>query len=252
MINSCSHCCTKIKDISVTIENKIILNKISLHINCKEIVAVIGPNGAGKSTLLKVFLNHIPYQGEINYQVKGIRNTKPRIGYVPQKLNFPEDSPITVLEFIALGTMLKPIYFGVNKRNADKIKNNLALAEADHLINRKVNTLSGGELQRVLLSMAMNPVPDLLLLDEPSNAIDMKGLALFYKIVDELRKNYDVSIVLVTHDLMGVANFANRMILLNQEIIAEGTPKEVFKDKNLLKAFGPSLWNTAKYPEFKI
>ncbi|MFA5879347.1 MAG: metal ABC transporter ATP-binding protein [Candidatus Margulisiibacteriota bacterium] len=251
-LNTCSHCCTKLNNITVTLKNKIVLENISLHINCKEILAIIGPNGAGKSTLLKVFFNAVPFKGTVNYKFHGSKTSKPKIGYVPQKFNFPEDSPITVLELLAMGTRIKPIYFGINKSIAQKIDQTLKLVEANHLIKRKITELSGGEIQRVLLAMAMIPTPDILLLDEPASAIDMKGLGLFYKIVDDLRSNYDISIILVTHDLTGIAKYANRMILLDKKIILDGTPKELFMNTALLKSFGPNLWNMAQYPELKI
>ena len=124
----------------------------------------------------------------------------------------------------------------------------LTLFSAQHLLNRRIGELSGGELQRVLLAIAMTPEPQLLLLDEPASGVDAKGLSLFYKIVDDLRKKYDIAVILVTHDLAGVSCYADRLILLNRSVIAEGAPQEVLSDERLIKTFGPGLWNISCLP----
>ena len=116
----------------------------------------------------------------------------------------------------------------------------LSKVKAEHLIDRRFGALSGGELQRVLLALALDPVPNLLLLDEPGAGIDQGGLELFYNTVSELRQNYDMSIILVSHDLNLVAKYADRVILLNKTVISSGTPKQVFGDERTLKYFGVS------------
>ena len=194
-------------------------------------------------------LGEIPYSGSINYQVKGLPHKKPRIGYVPQKLNYDLDSPISVLDLIATAISNDPIWLGVKPFSKQKIKSSLASVSAEHLLNKRIGELSGGELQRALLAMAMTPEPDLLLLDEPMSGVDAKGLSLFYEIASSLRKAKDVTILLVTHDLIGVAPHADRMVLLNNSVIASGKPADVLSDEKLVKALGPSLWNISKLPE---
>jgi zinc transport system ATP-binding protein len=241
--NSCAHCCTKIENLGVNFGRRSVLEDIDLHLNCREILALIGPNGAGKTTLLRALLGEIPYSGKINFLVRSAPKKKPAIGYVPQKLIFDLDSPISVLDLIACSIKRCPVWMGVKRgvrKEADEI---LKKFSADDLMHRRVGELSGGELQRVFLAMAMTPVPDLLLLDEPVSAVDVKGLSLFYDIVEGLKKEYDISIIMATHDLAGVAPHADRMVLLNRRIIADGTPGEVFQNKKIPETFQLSLWN---------
>ena len=250
-MKTCEHCCTKIDNLSVKFGGSIILNKVNLHVNCGEVIGVVGPNGAGKTTLLRTILGEIPYQGRIAFQIEGSVSKKPKIGYVPQKLQFDLYSPISVTDLVASAISHHPIWVGVNKDLSKKVESVLSLFSAEHLLKRRIGELSGGELQRVLLAIAMTPEPELLLLDEPASGVDVKGLSLFYQIVDDLRKKHDIAVILVTHDLAGVSSYVDRLILLNRSVIAEGEPKEVLSDEKLIKAFGPSLWNISLLPNLK-
>ena len=250
-MKTCEHCCTKIDNLSVKFGSSIILDKVNLHVNCGEVIGVVGPNGAGKTTLLRTILGEIPYQGKIAFQIEGSVSKKPKIGYVPQKLQFDLYSPISVTDLVASAISHHPIWVGVNKDLSERVKGVLSLFSAEHLLKRRIGELSGGELQRVLLAIAMTPEPELLLLDEPASGVDVKGLSLFYQIVDDLRKKHDIAVILVTHDLAGVSSYVDRLILLNRSVIAEGEPKEVLLDEKLIKAFGPSLWNISLLPNLK-
>lgn len=241
MENTCGHCCTKIENLNVNFGKTSVLQGINLHLNCREILAVIGPNGAGKTTLLRAVIGEIPSSGKINFLVKASPGRRPRIGYVPQKINFDLDSPISVLDLVTTAMTNNPIWLGIKKRAREEVENILKKVACEKLIDKRIGTLSGGELQRILLAMAMTPVPDLLLLDEPISAVDVKGISLFYEIVNSLKKQYDISIIMVTHNLTGVVPYADRMILLNRSIIAEGTPSEVLADKKMLNTFQMSL-----------
>ena len=250
-MKTCEHCCTKIDNLSVKFGSSIILDKVNLHVNCGEVIGVVGPNGAGKTTLLRTILGEIPYQGRIAFQIEGSLSKKPKIGYVPQKLQFDLGSPISVTDLVASAISHQPIWAGVSKDLSEKVKGVLSLFSAEHLLDRRIGELSGGELQRVLLAIAMTPEPELLLLDEPASGVDVKGLSLFYRIVDDLRKKYDIAVILVTHDLAGVSSYVDRLILLNRSVIAEGEPEEVLSDEKLIKAFGASLWNISLLPNLK-
>ena len=246
--NTCEHCCTKIDNLKVNLGGNAILDNVNLHVNCGEVIAVVGPNGAGKTTLLRTILGELPYSGKIAFRVSGHESKKPKIGYVPQKLQFDIDSPISVADLVAAAISKHPIWLGVHKDLLDKVKSVLSLFSADCLINRRIGELSGGELQRVLLAIAMTPEPELLLLDEPASGVDAKGLSLFYQIVADLRKKHDIAVVLVTHDLAGISSYVDRIILLNHSVIAQGEPKEVLLNEELIKVFGPSLWNISCLP----
>lgn len=235
----CSFCCTKIKHISVKRGNNLILRDVNLHIHCGELTAIIGVNGAGKSTLLKALLGEISHQGEIAYiQSKSDIATKPIIGYVPQKLDFDLSSPMSVADVFGAVKARRPVWWKMSKKTREDIKKSLKKAEAEYLIDRQLGVLSGGELQRVLLALALDPIPNILLLDEPVSGIDQKGLKLFYQTVAEIRKNYDLSVILVSHDLPLVARYADRVALLHNGVIEVcGAPDEVFKSKAVGELF---------------
>lgn len=237
MKNNCGFCCTKINNISVKRGSKQILENVSIHIHCGKLTVIIGKNGAGKSTLLKAILGEIPHEGEIIFKNKDKEERKIRIGYVPQKLDL-ENSPITVYDMIASYSSNKPVFLYKSKTLYEKIKKHLKDFGADSLIDRKVNRLSGGELQRVMLGMAMMSKPDLLILDEPISGIDKNGKEQFYKKIYELKENNDMAIILVSHDFEYVKKYADNVILLNGVIEKEGSPSEVFKSQKFIDTFG--------------
>ena len=246
-------CCTKIEDFGVKFGDVTVLENVSLHIHCGELTAIVGPNGAGKSTLLRAMLGEIKHTGVLKYEndegkkfgegagANALANkSAPLIGYVPQQLNFDRNTPTSVLDLFLVCRTRKPAWLVASKVVRSEATAILARVSAEHLIDRKLGTLSGGELQRVLLALALNPIPDLLLLDEPVSGIDQKGLELFYKIVSEIRIEYDLSIILISHDLALVAEYADRVILLNKTVIKNGTPQEVFSHDESARLFGLS------------
>ena len=237
MENSCGYCCTKISNISVKRGSKQILKNVNIHIHCGKLTVIIGKNGAGKSTLLKAILGEIPHEGSITFKNKNNEEKKIKIGYVPQKLDL-ENSPITVYDMDASFSSNKPTFLFKSKKLYEKIKEHLKDFGADNLIDRKVNRLSGGELQRVMLGMAMMSKPDLLILDEPISGIDKNGKEQFYKKIYDLKKSNDMAIILVSHDFEYVKKYADDVILLNQVIEKEGTTDEVFKSKIFIDTFG--------------
>ncbi|MDP4180618.1 MAG: metal ABC transporter ATP-binding protein [Bacillota bacterium] len=240
----CGLCCTKIEKFEVTIGKTKILHDVNIHIHCGELTAIIGPNGAGKSTLFKAILGEVKHGGELKYlDVKGVRSGNPLIGYVPQYLSFDLTTPTSVLDLFTASLTNIPTWLLRAKKIREKVSGCLSKVKAEHLIDRRLGALSGGELQRILLALALEPVPDILLLDEPVSGIDQNGLELFYNSVSELRENYDLSIILVSHDLELVSKYADRVVLLNGTVISSGTPKEVFNDEKTKKIFGMS-WYT--------
>jgi len=232
-------CCTKIENFQVKYSNISILEDVNLHIHCRELTAIIGQNGSGKSTLLKAMLNEIPHSGTMSFfDEKGIRTGAPLIGYVPQHLLFDRDTPASVFDLFLAANSRSPICFWKESGAKEKVIKSLKLVKAEHLIHRKLGVLSAGELQRVLLALALDPIPDLLLLDEPMSGIDQNGLDLFYQILSEIKSSYDLSIILVSHDLDYVRTFADRVILLNRTILLNDTPAVVFSHEITAKAFG--------------
>lgn len=247
--NSCGLCCTQIKNFSVKRGGTQILSDVNLHIHCGELTAIIGPNGAGKSTLLKAVIGDVPHNGELVFVHEKDHSSKPIIGYVPQQLNFDYGSPTSVLDLLCAAGGNTPVWFKHNKKHALRAAEILSKVQSKDLINKRLGDLSGGELQRILLALALDPVPDILLLDEPVSGIDQKGTELFYNIVSQLRKEYDMSIILVSHDLPLVYEYADRVVFLNKTVILCGPPKEVFENNQVKEVFG-TMW-TNYMPDLK-
>ena len=237
MSKSCGDCCTKINNISYTAGSDVILDDVSLHIHCGSLTVLIGKNGAGKSTLLRAILGEIKHTGNIEYKNKMDGSRKIKIGYVPQKLNV-ENSPMTVYDMAASLCSNKPVFLYKDKNLHEEIKNHLKEFGADNLVDSKVSRLSGGELQRVLMGIATMPYPDLLILDEPISGMDVKGKEQFYSRIDELKREHDLAIILVSHDFEYVKKYADRVVMLNKKVICEGTPEEVFCSKEFKETFG--------------
>lgn len=236
--NSCGMCCTKISNLSVTIGRQKILTDINLHIHCGELTAVIGPNGAGKSTLLKAILGVIPHSGSILFtDADNRRTTRPKIGYVPQHLDTESNSPISVMDLFTISSSNFPSWLGVRGKDRDRALKLLEDVSASHLIDRRVGALSGGELQRVLLALALQNTPDILLLDEPVSGVDLNGMELFYKAIDDVRSRYDLTIILVSHDFNTVKKFANRLVLINKGLLKAGTVDEVLSSEEFKTQF---------------
>ena len=228
----CGFHCIKMKDIGVQFGNQVVLEHINLHIHCGSLTALIGRNGAGKSTLIKAILGDIPHTGTITFtDTENGKIKKLKIGYVPQSLNLEPNTPMNVYDLITSFRYSEPVFFKSKKRYA-QIKEALAEFEADYLIDQPVGKLSGGELQRVM------DEPNLLLLDEPVSGIDKNGMDLFYEKMDYLRKNYDMSIILISHDLDYVAKYADKVVLIDKTVMADGNPKEVYESEAFHKVFG--------------
>lgn len=239
MNRPCGFHCIKMNNISVKIGKTEILKNINLHIHCGKLTAIIGENGAGKSTLIKAILGEIKHSGSIVF--KDTKNNEIKdltIGYVPQYLNIEKNTPTSVYDLFASFSTNIPVFFVKNKKIYNQLKQHLKIFEADDLIDKEVCNLSGGELQRVLLSIATFPTPNLLVLDEPVSGIDRNGMEIFYNNIDNLKHNYDLSIILVSHDLEFVAKYADYVILLNQTIIKEGNVSQVFNSKEFKNIFG--------------
>lgn len=174
---TCGHsCCLRIQNLSVNIGKEQILKDISMHVHCSEIVAIIGPNGAGKSTLLKSILGQQDHEGVISFSVPGQRNRQAKIGYVPQSPTFDPGDPITVADLFACCMSKRPAFLGVSGSMKNRILECLSRVQGESLIHKRVGTLSGGELQRVLLALALEPLPNVLILDEPLSGVDVDGM----------------------------------------------------------------------------
>ena len=239
IMQPCGLHCIKMQDIGVTIGEQNILQHVNLHIHCGTLAAVIGKNGAGKSTLIRAILGDIPHTGTIEFKNRENGHMqKMRIGYVPQSLNIEKKTPISVYDMIASYQSCYPVFLKKSKKIYEKIKEHLAVFKAEELIDKQVCNLSGGELQRVLLSMAVMDEPNLLLLDEPVSGIDQNGMDLFYHTISELKRHYDLAIILISHDLDYVAQYADQVILIDGTVKKQGTVRQVYESEEFQEVFG--------------
>ncbi len=235
---SCGHaCCLRIQDLCVKIGNDVILKNVNLHVHCGEMIALIGPNGAGKSTLLKTILNQQDYSGIISFSVPGQRNQKMKIGYVPQSPTFDPGDPVSVADLFACCMSKRPAFAGLGKSMRNLILECLSRVHGEDLIDKRVGTLSGGELQRVLLALALEPLPNILILDEPLSGVDVEGMEMLMDMLDEIRKTYDLSILMTTHDFAMLDTYANQVILIDHGIKCQGSPTEVLNSAEFKEVF---------------
>lgn len=237
--NSCGLCNIAMERITVKSGADTLLEDVNLTFHCGELTALIGKNGAGKTTLLRTLLGDRHYQGRISFtDHHGTVLPVPKIGYVPQHLDFDKSMPITVSDFIAAAMGGRAVWLGKSKKQRAHIRKILDEMECGYLAERRLGALSGGELQRVLLALATDPVPDLLVLDEPVSGVDVSGLDLFYKRVTELRDQQHMAVLLVSHDLELIRKYADKVVLLDKTIIAQGDADSVFASEEFRKIFG--------------
>ncbi|MGR4047817.1 zinc ABC transporter ATP-binding protein ZnuC [Kosakonia cowanii] len=212
-----------LENVSVAFGQRRVLSDISLNLRPGKILTLLGPNGAGKSTLVRVVLGLVaPDTGVIK------RDKALRIGYVPQKLQLDATLPLTVGRFMRL----RP---GTRK---DDLIPALKRVQAAHLIDAPMQKLSGGETQRVLLARALLNQPQLLVLDEPTQGVDVNGQVSLYNLIDELRKELNCAVLMVSHDLHLVMAKTDEVLCLNHHICCSGTPEVVSMHPEFISMFG--------------
>jgi|TARA_B100001059_G_scaffold92134_1_gene91122 zinc transport system ATP-binding protein len=214
------------KNLSVSRQNKSILENVSLSIKKKDFITIIGPNGAGKSVLLDCLMgSFIPDRGEI------IKENNLCIGYIPQ--NFvPENSmPICVERFLTL------------KKKCTTLELNKISKETNitGILKKNLSNLSGGELQKVLLTRSLLNEPELLILDEPAQNLDIKNQLNFYNLLNRIYENRKLSILMVSHDLHMVMSSTKQVVCLYHHVCCSGEPQTVAKDPEFISLFGNDM-----------
>ncbi len=230
-------CCLRVQNLSVKIGNDQILTDVNLHVHCGELIALIGPNGAGKSTFLKAVLGQQEHDGIIVFSAPGQRGKKPKIGYVPQSPAFDPSDPVSVADLFVCCQSKRPAFLGCSKAMRQKILDCLDRVHGKDLIDKRIGTLSGGELQRVLLALALEPIPNILILDEPLSGVDVEGQADLMDMLDEIRDTYDLSILMTTHDFGSLERYADQIALIDRKLVALGKPREVLGSEEFQRIF---------------
>lgn len=234
-----------IRNLTVELGGNRILRGLNAQVARGKVTALIGLNGSGKTTLLRSILKENPYRGEIRFHC-GHDHSRPapeHIGYVPQKLNVDARLPLTVLDLLALALQRRPIFFGVSRGTRRQIESLMQRVNAPlALLSRPVDKISGGELQRVLLGLAIHPEPELLLLDEPAAGIDFQNAENFYGLIARLNRESGVTILLVSHDLSVVSHHAHHVLCLKDgRIECEGSPQEILTQEMMARTFGTDM-----------
>jgi ABC-type Mn2+/Zn2+ transport system ATPase subunit len=233
-----------IRDLRVELGGLPVLNGVSADLARGRMTALIGLNGSGKTTLLRALVREYPFRGEIRFHC-GHDHTKPtpeHIGYVPQKLTLDARLPVTVKDLLGLALSRRPLFLGLSRATLEKIRALLVrVGMTDHL-DTPVEGLSGGQLQRVLLALALEPRPELLLLDEPAAGIDFKDQQKFYDLIADLNESSGVTVLLVSHELSVVSRHAHHVLCLRDgKIQCQGPPEEILTPGNLAQTFGTDM-----------
>jgi len=213
----------EISEVTIHRERRRVLSRVSLTVDPGSIHLLVGPNGAGKSTLFSAVLGRTDFTGQIRFHWRA----SGRIGYVPQSFAVDRTLPLTVAEFLALSRRRRPVCLGIGRaqrRRGEQLLSRVGLAGFS---SRTLGALSGGELQRVLLANALDPHPEVLLLDEPGSGLDEVAVERFESVLVELARATGTGVLMVSHDAHQVRRLADRVTFLDETVRRAGTVVEV-------------------------
>jgi len=219
----------EVKDLSVRIEDKIIVENLSFELGPSDRLSILGPNGAGKTMLLKALLRLVSYSGKI------VWDPSARIGYVPQKVDTDRHVPLTYRDLFNSKCRVAKLATA----QIDEISQSVGLTR--EMLATPVGHLSGGYFQRGLIGFALIGNPNVLLLDEPTASIDEPGEENIYELIHRLQDQYQLAVITVSHDLSFVYRYATRVLCLNKRSVCFGTPREALTPEVLAELYGPSL-----------
>lgn len=224
----------EIDEVSVRRQREAILDRISLRIRRSTVHALAGPNGAGKTTLISAILGLIEFDGRIVARWRGTGT----IGYVPQNFTVDPTLPVTVQDFLALTRQRRPVCLGIEHRTRVHVSGLLAQVGLQALERRPLAVLSGGELRRVLLAHALDPIPELLILDEPGG-LDESAARLLEQLLTSVTRTHGTTVLLVSHDFEQVRRIADYVTVMNRRVVAEGRAADVLAAEQLLAHLPP-------------
>ena len=212
----------EVAGLSVRRDGQRVLDGVSFSVAPASLHVIAGPNGAGKSTLLAAVLGQVPFEGRIRLRLPG----EARVAFVPQRFHVDRTLPLSVLDFLTLSRSRRPACFGIAHRTRGIVDGLLQRVGLEGFQRRMLGALSGGELQRVLLANALDPTPDLLLLDEPSTGLDEASRARLDTELAGLR-GAGITLLMVSHDLEQIRRLADRVTLLDRASARTGRPEEM-------------------------
>ena len=215
-----------VRKVSVQRNSRVILDEVDVDVLPGKITTIIGPNGAGKTTLMRIMLGLEKANSGVVHKRRGLS-----IGYMPQKLQLPEHMPMSVKAFIRLGKRVKSSFM-------DEVSSETGITS---ILHQQMGTLSGGEHQRVLLCRALIRNPDLLILDEPVQGVDVSGQSALYQLIADIRKRRECAVVMVSHDLHLVMAATDEVLCLNRHVCCAGHPQSVTRSSAYLDLFGPEV-----------
>jgi len=219
----------EIKNLYFKYDKEWILENINLDLRDREFLAIIGPNGGGKTTLLKLILGFLkPSKGEIKIYEKSPIQARHLIGYIPQHTTFSLDIPITVFDIVLQGRLKKNKLF-YSKEDKEKALNTLTTLKIEHLKNKKIKDLSGGQRQKVLIARALATEPKILVMDEPTSAIDING----QKEILDLIESIEITRIVVSHDIKILFRKVDKIAYINKTAVIHSGPKlDIPKDRH--------------------
>ena len=223
----------KFDHVNLIYNNESVLENISFEVRKKSIVTLIGPNGAGKTSLAKLIIGSVlPTNGSI-YIAKDLK-----LSYIPQKLSLDINLPLTVEDFlISVG----------QSSNKEKLINILNEIEFNVDLTKSIHTLSGGAMQKVLLAASLINEPQLIIMDEVTQNLDVPSQSIFYENINRINQKYNCALFIISHDLFTVMRYSQHIICLNQHICCQGQPLSVVNNPEYIKIFGKSFSNIAPY-----
>lgn len=225
------------ENVTVRYGAQTVVDGLSFELRAGQWLMLVGPNGAGKSTLIRAILGQRDYEGKITFHEASGKQTKLRIGYVPQSPAFDRGDPVSVMDLFTCCIFRRPAFLRPTKAMREKVLACLENVHGEALIDKRIGALSGGELQRVLLALALEPMPNILFLDEPLSGVDVEGMSLLMDMLDEIRKKFDLSILMTTHDFSMLERYCDQVVLLQGKILRRGTPLDVLSSDEFAKAF---------------
>ncbi len=231
-----------VQNLVIELDKHRIIDDVSFQVPIGSVTAIIGPNGAGKSVLIKCLLKLLPKQSG-TVEIMGTNHDRyhkvaSQVSYIPQYINIDRQFPLTVAGLFSLKSK-RPL--GLSSVEKQHMYNLLTKTNTKHLLNKRLSVLSGGQLQRIILAYSLMDHPKLLLLDEPAAGIDVEGQDTIYTLLSRIQKEEKLTMVLISHELQIVMNYADQVLCLNRKLLCAGTPQKVLTNETLQHMYGTEV-----------